>query len=134
MKEWLRASHEADRAYQLFSTKKDCPDPQSASKQFNDAKIHLQNSAALLPEGRMIVDLYPPSIPFPEIYGLLAKVRLGTETTAMTKLLAQVNVLESQLHEMTAKHDGLKRKASSDMQIPDRPRTRIRTRFKARPI
>jgi hypothetical protein len=110
MNAWVRASHEADQAYQLLSTTKDCPDPQSASMQFNDAKIRLQRSAALLPEGRTIVDLYPPTVPYQEIYGLLAKVGLGTEMTAVTKLLAQVNTLESQLHAMTAERDALKQK------------------------
>ena len=107
---WVQASYEVDQAYQLFSTAKDCPDPQSASKQFNNAKIHLQHSAALLPEGRMLVDLYPSIIPYHEIFELLAKVGLGAETTAMTKLVTQVNVLESRLHAVTAERDALKKK------------------------
>ena len=52
-------------------------------------------------------------MPYHEV--LLAKVGLGAETTAMTKLVTQVNILESQLHVVTAERDALKKKAEEQV-------------------
>jgi hypothetical protein len=110
MNGWIQASYEADLAYQLFARTKDCPDPQSASTLFNDAKVRLQRSAHILPEGRKIVELCPPTIPSDTVYQLLSKVGLGAELTEMTKLVNQVNTLESQLREAKAENEALKGK------------------------
>lgn len=89
---------------------KDCPDSQSASTMFNDAKVHLQRSAHLLPEGRKIVELCPPTITYDEVYQLLSKVGLGAELTEMTKLVNRVHTLESQLREAKAEIEALREK------------------------
>ena len=60
MNDWVLASKEADIAFNLFSSTKDCRDPLTANQQFNLAKGHLQRSASLLPERRDIISLYPP--------------------------------------------------------------------------
>src|SRR5271170_4351009 len=105
---WLQASLEADQAYQAFGATKDSADAETATIAFNDAKERLQNAARLLPEGRKIVELHPTTIPYQQVYDVLAKVGLGAEKTEMTKLVISVKELETELGKAKAEIQALK--------------------------
>ena len=100
----VSASYEAYMAWQLFSTTKECKDPEKATEQFNLAQQHLENSAALLPERRVLVDFIPPQFLWEDCCSLMAKVGLGGETTELTKLVEQVNDLQHQLGTMASEY------------------------------
>ena len=114
---WTQASYEADQAYQLFLRTKDSPSAQKATEIFGEARDHLQRSASLLPERRVIIDYMPRDIPSADVHRILEKVGLGAEETELTRMVKGVRALEERIAEMeeelkavTAERDSLKRK------------------------
>jgi CII-binding regulator of phage lambda lysogenization HflD len=84
----------------LFLRTKDSPSAQKATEIFGEARDHLQRSASLLPERRVIIE-----------------VGLGAEETELTRMVKEVKALEERLAKMeeelravTAERDSLKRK------------------------
>ena len=121
---WSQACYEADQAYQLFLRTKDSPSAQKATEVFGKARDHLQRSASLLPECRVIIDYMPRDIPSVDVHRILEKVGLGAEETELTRMIKEVKALEERIAKMeeelravtaereavTAERDSLKRK------------------------
>lgn len=106
----MAASHEADTAFQKFSTTIVDISPKEASRRFKEAQSHLHSSASYLSERCDIIDYKPMEFSWSECEFHLSLVGLDSQKSYMTKLVkenekfqklqARVETLEQERNEL----------------------------------